>query len=137
MPDVGSINKVILLGYLGKDPELETNLNNSQKFTVLSVATKEHFGKRSGKKPETTWHKCVAWGKAAEIICKYGKAGTLVAIDGRIRRSEWETRDGQKRKSSDVLVQTLTIVGGKLREVTEPPPDIDFEEEDDNETAPY
>lgn len=137
--DVGSINKVILLGYLGKDPKLQKNLANQQKFTVLDIATKEYFKSMEGKrrKPETTWHKCVAWGKPAEIICRYGRAGTLLAIEGKIRRREWETRDGEKRKSSDILVQTLTICGGKLREVTDLPPDTEHEEDDNDGTAPY
>ncbi len=123
MPDLGSINKVILLGYLGKDPELQTNLNTDSKFTVLSVATKEYFGKASGKEPETTWHKCVAWGKAAEIVCQYGKAGTLIALDGRIKKKQWQTKEGDKRRSFEILVNNLTIVGGKLRDFDDEPQD--------------
>jgi len=124
MPDLGSINKVILLGYLGKDPELQTNLNTDSKFTVLDVATKEYFAKVSGKNPETTWHKCVAWGRTAEIVCQYGKKGTLVAIEGRIKKKSWQTKEGgDKRKSFEILVNNLTIVGGKMRDFEDEPRD--------------
>ena len=124
MPDLGSINKVILLGYLGKDPELQTNLNTDSKFTVLSVATKEYFGSAGGKRkePETTWHNCIVWGKAAEIICQYGRKGTLVAIDGRIKKKSWQTKEGERRQSFEILVNNLTIIGGKLRDYDEEPP---------------
>jgi len=131
MPDLGSINKVILLGYLGKDPELQTNLNTDSKFTVLDVATKEYFGRVEGKgkkEPETTWHKCVAWGKTAEIVCRYGRAGTLVALEGRIKKKAWQTKEGDKRKSFEILVTNLTIVGGKMRDFDDEPQD---EERDD------
>ena len=116
MADVGSINKVILLGYLGKDPELKTNLNTSGKFCILSVATREYFKTKDGEKREpTTWHRCLVGGKAAEVIAKYAKAGTLVAIDGKLKRVSWESKEGDKRQNTQVLVDTITIVGGKLK----------------------
>ena len=133
MADVGSINKVILLGYLGKDPELQTNLNTGGKFCVLSVATKEKYKKRDGEEPGpfTTWHRCVAWGAAAENIARYGKAGTLVAIDGKIKRKQWESKDGAKRQRIEISVDSLTIVGGKMkRPVDEEPPEENPEEDE-------
>jgi len=133
MPDLGSINKVILLGYLGKDPELQTNLNTDSKFTVLDVATREYYGSAGGKtkEPEATWHKCVAWGKAAETICKYGRKGTLIAIDGRIKKKSWQTKEGYKRQSFEILVNNLTIVGGKLQDI-----DDESQDEESND-EPY
>ena len=133
MADVGSINKVILLGYLGKDPELKTNLNTSGKFCILSVATREYFKTKDGEKREpTTWHRCLVGGKAAEVIAKYAKAGTLVAIDGKLKRVSWESKEGDKRQNTQVLVDTITIVGGKLQNqpVGEEPPEENPEEDE-------
>jgi len=132
MADVGSRNLVLLLGYLGADPELQTNLNTSGKFCVLSVATKEKYKTRDGKPREpTTWHRCIAWGKVAEIIAKYGKKGTLVDIQGKIQRKQWETKDGDKRQRIEISVDSLTIVGGKLkRPVDEEPPEENPEEDE-------
>jgi len=110
MADVGSINKVILLGYLGKDPELQRDLNSNSTFCVLQVATKEYYRTRDGKEQKpTTWHRCVAWGAAAENIARYGKAGTLVAIDGKIKRKQWESKDGAKRQRIEISVDLSLI----------------------------
>jgi len=133
MADVGSRNLVLLLGYLGADPELQTNLNTGRKFCVLSVATREYYKTKDGKKHEPTeWHRCIVWGKAAEIIAAYGKKGTLVDIQGKLRRKAWETKDGDKRQRTEVSVDSLTIVGGKLQNhpVGEEPPEENPEEDE-------
>ena len=133
MADVGSRNLVLLLGYLGADPELQTNLNTGRKFCVLSVATREYYKTKDGKKHEPTeWHRCVVWGKAAEIIAAYGKKGTLVDIQGKLRRKAWKTKDGDKRQRTEVSVDSLTIVGGKLQNqpVGEEPPEENPEEDE-------
>ena len=133
MADVGSINKVILLGYLGKDPELQTNLTDQRHFCILQVATREYYKTKDGKKHEPTeWHRCVVWGKAAEIIAAYGKKGTLVDIQGKLRRKAWKTKDGDKRQRTEVSVDSLTIVGGKLQNhpVGEEPPEENPEEDE-------
>ena len=131
MADVGSINKVILLGYLGKDPELQRDLNSNSSFCVLQVATKEYYRTRDGKEQKpTTWHRCVAWGKPAEIIARYGRAGTLVALEGKIKRKQWEY-EGAKRQRVEISVDNLTIVGGKLKHpVGEEPPEENPEEDE-------
>jgi len=131
MADVGSINKVILLGYLGKDPELQRDLNSNSTFCVLQVATKEYYRTRDGKEQKpTTWHRCVAWGKPAEIIARYGRAGTLVALEGKIKRKQWEY-EGAKRQRTEISVDSLTIVGGKMkRPVDEEPPEENPEEDE-------
>ena len=132
MADVGSINKVILLGYLGKDPELQRDLNSNSSFCVLQVATKEYYRTRDGKEQKpTTWHRCVAWGATAENIARYGKAGTLVALEGKIKRKQWESKDGAKRQRTEISVNSLTIVGGKMkRPVDEEPPEENPEEDE-------
>ena len=133
MADVGSINKVILLGYLGKDPELQTNLTDQRHFCILQVATREYYKTRDGKEQKpTTWHRCVAWGKAAEIIARYGKAGTLVALEGKLKRKQWQSKDGDKRQRIEISIDCLTIVGGKLQNqpVGEEPPEENPEEDE-------
>ena len=132
MADVGSINKVILLGYLGKDPELQRDLNSNSIFCVLQVATREYYKTRDGKEQKpTTWHRCVAWGKAAEIISKYGRAGTLVALEGKLKRKQWQSKDGDKRQRIEISIDCLTIVGGKLKHpVGEEPPEENPEEDE-------
>lgn len=134
MADVGSINKVILLGYLGKDPELQKDLNAKRPFCTISVATKEYFNPGpDGKKkpPHTTWHQCVVWGRRAEIIAKYGKAGTLVAVEGKLKRKRWETKDGEKRVNTQVVVDELTIVGGKIKTQPIEEPQDEYIEQDE------
>lgn len=139
MPDLGSVNKVILVGYLGKDPELKTTLEEPRTaFTVLDVATKEYFGRASGKQPEVTWHKCIVWGKAAEIACEYGRKGSLIAIDGKIKKKAWQTEDGQRRKSVEIQVNNLTFLGGKIKtdEFSAENDDLG-EEKEGKKIAPY
>ena len=138
MSDLGSINKVILLGYLGKDPEIQTNLNTGRKFCVLSVATKEYYKTKDGEEHKpTTWHRCVTWGKAAEIIGRYGKAGTLVALEGKFKRKQWESKDGKKLQRVEISVDNLTIVGGKLKNPVDEDPPEDNPEEDELSPEEY
>ena len=144
MPDVGSINKVILLGYLGKDPELQTNLNTGGKFCVLSIATREYFKPKEGKEQEPllTWHNCVIYGYKAENIVRFAQKGTLLAIEGKLRKKKWETKDGEKRVNTQVVVDNITIVGGKIKHLVDDPPEEtpeqdDFDPEEERRNDPY
>jgi len=140
MADIASVNKVIIVGRLGKDPEIQTNLNTDSKFTVLNVATNEYYKTSTGSKTKETWHRCIVWGKAAQNICRYATKGTLVAIDGKIERSVFETKDGGRRQSFEIKVNHITIIGGKIANVDEIPPDDedDFkDEEEDKKDDPY
>ena len=145
MSDLGSINKVILLGYLGADPELQTNLNTGGKFCVLSVATKEYFkSSESGKKkdPLVTWHNCVVYGYKAENIVRFAQKGTLLAIEGKLRKKKWETKDGERRVNTQVVVDNITIVGGKIKHPVDDPPgetpeQDDFDPEEEKKDDPY
>ncbi|MGZ7033042.1 MAG: single-stranded DNA-binding protein, partial [Thermoanaerobaculia bacterium] len=92
------INKVILVGRLGKDPEIRSTPSGTS-VARFSLATDEKFTDRNGEKQERTeWHNIVAWGKLAEICGQYLKKGKLVYVEGRIQSREYEGRDGIKRK---------------------------------------
>ena len=108
------INKVILVGRLGKDPEIRSTPQGTTvaKFTV---ATDEKFTDRNGEKQERTeWHNIVAWAKLAEICGQYLKKGQLVYIEGSIRTDSWDDKEsGQKRYRTEIVAQTMKMLGGK------------------------
>ncbi len=107
-----SVNKVILVGRLGRDPETRYT-SGGQAVTNFTLATDETFKSRSGERQKRTeWHRIVLWGKLAEIAQQYLKKGMLVYVEGRLQTRQWEDkRDGQKR-------QTTEIVGNVMRMLT-------------------
>jgi single-strand DNA-binding protein len=108
---MASINKVILVGRLGKDPEIRSTPNGTTvaKFTI---ATDEKFTDRAGEKQERTeWHNIVAWGKLGEICGQYLKKGKLVYIEGSIRTDSWEDKEsGQKKYRTEIIAQTMQML---------------------------
>jgi single-strand DNA-binding protein len=107
-----SVNKAILVGRLGRDPETRYT-SGGQAVANFTMATDETFKDRSGERQKRTeWHRIVLWGKLAEIAQQYLKKGMLVYLEGRIQTRQWEDkRDGQKR-------QTTEIVGNVMRMLT-------------------
>ncbi|MGH9715674.1 MAG: single-stranded DNA-binding protein [Candidatus Acidiferrales bacterium] len=107
-----SVNKAILVGRLGRDPETRYT-SGGQAVANFTLATDETFKDRSGERQKRTeWHRIVLWGKLAEIAQQYLKKGMLVYVEGRIQTRQWEDkRDGQKR-------QTTEIVGTVMRMLT-------------------
>jgi single-strand DNA-binding protein len=107
-----SVNKVILVGRLGRDPETRYT-SGGQAVANFTLATDESFKSRSGERQKRTeWHRVVLWGKLAEIAQQYLKKGMLVYVEGRLQTRQWEDkRDGQKR-------QTTEIVGNVMRMLT-------------------
>ena len=107
-----SVNKVILVGRLGRDPETRYT-SGGQAVANFTLATDESFKSRSGERQKLTeWHRIVLWGKLAEIAQQYLKKGMLVYVEGRLQTRQWEDkRDGQKR-------QTTEIVGNVMRMLT-------------------
>ncbi|MBX2841480.1 MAG: single-stranded DNA-binding protein [Flammeovirgaceae bacterium] len=105
------INKVTLLGYLGKDPEC-SNLENGTKFTHFSIATTESYKDQHGeKKTVTEWHHCEAWRGIAETVSKYLKKGSPVLVEGRLKTEKWEEpKTGFKRSLTKVVVTSLTLL---------------------------
>lgn len=110
------INKVILIGNLGKDPEI-MRLESGVKKASFSLATTEVYKNKEGVKTEhTEWHNIVLWRGLAEVAENYLKKGNSVYIEGRIRKREYEDKEGQKRYITDILGDVMTMLGGPKRE---------------------
>ena len=108
-----SVNKVILVGRLGRDPETRYT-GGGQAVANFSVATDETFKDKSGERQKRTeWHKIVVWGKLAEIAQQYLKKGSLIFIEGRIQSREWQDKEGQKRTSFEIIASNFRMLGGR------------------------
>lgn len=109
----GSINKVILIGRLGKDPELKYTPSGVP-VAKFSLATDETFKDRSGEQQRRTeWHNIVAWNKLAEICGEYLTKGKQVYIEGSIKSRQWEDQSGNKRTSYDIVARQMTMLGSR------------------------
>ncbi len=112
---MSSVNKVILIGRLGADPELRYTAEGSPVAT-FNVATSETWKDRSGNKQEKTeWHRIVAWRKLGEISAEYLKKGKLVYIEGKIQSREFEGKDGAKRKMYEIVASNMRMIGGNAQ----------------------
>jgi single-strand DNA-binding protein len=108
-----SVNKAILVGRLGRDPETRFT-GGGQAVANFSLATDRSYKDRNGEtQKKTEWHKIVAWGKLAEIIQKYVKKGSLIYIEGRIETREWQDKEGQKRYSTEIVANEMRMLGSK------------------------
>src|SRR5678815_1571474 len=107
-----SINKVILIGRLGKDPELKYTSGGTP-FCRFSLATDDVWNdKASGERQEKTeWHNIVAWDRLAEICNQYLTKGRLVYIEGSLQTREWDDQDGNKRKTTEVRARDMVLLG--------------------------
>lgn len=107
---MSNLNKVLLMGRLGKDPELRYTTDGTPVAT-FSLATSESYKDKSGVKQERTeWHNIVVWRKLAEIAGEYLKKGRLVYIEGRIQSREFEGRDGVKRKAYEIVASDMKMM---------------------------
>lgn len=117
----GSVNKVILIGNLGADPDVRTT-PSGQMVATISVATSETFNNREGQRQERTeWHRVQLWGKLAELAQRYLSKGRKVYIEGRIQTRSWDDQQtGQKRYSTEVVANQMVFIdsgaGGGARE---------------------
>jgi single-strand DNA-binding protein len=107
---MASVNKVILIGNLGRDPELRYT-KNGQAVANFSLATSDNFTKDGQREERTEWHRIVAWGKTAELCTQYLTKGRSVYIEGALRTREWEDKDGNKRQTTEVHAQTVQFIG--------------------------
>lgn len=108
-----SVNKVILVGRLGRDPETRYT-SGGQAVANFSIATDESFKDRNGERQKRTeWHKIVVWAKQAEIAQQYLKKGSLVYLEGRIQSREWQDKEGQKRTSFEIVASNFRMLGGR------------------------
>lgn len=109
---MAGINKVIIVGNLGKDPEMR-HTPQGQAVTNFSVATSESWNDKSGQKQERTeWHRVVVWGKLGELCSKYLTKGRQVYLEGKLQTRQWEDKEGQKRYTTEVIATTVQFLGG-------------------------
>jgi single-strand DNA-binding protein len=109
---MASVNKLILVGNLGRDPELRYT-QSGQAVANFTLATTERFSNRDGDRQERTeWHRIVAWGRTAELCAQYLSKGRSVYIEGRLQTREWEDKEGQKRRTTEITAQTVQFLGG-------------------------
>lgn len=107
-----SVNKAILVGRLGRDPETRYT-GGGVAVATFSLATDESFKNRNGEKQKKTeWHRCVAWNKLAEIIQQYCTKGMLIYVEGSIGTREWQDKEGVKRWSTEITVRSMKMLGG-------------------------
>src|SRR5580698_5184089 len=110
---MSGVNKVILIGNLGKDPEVRY-LEGGVAVANFPLATTEVHKNRAGEKVESTeWHNIVLWRGLAEVAEKLLKKGMQVYIEGRLRTRSWEDKDGSKKRATEVVGENLTILGRK------------------------
>jgi single-strand DNA-binding protein len=110
---MASVNKVILVGNLGRDPELRYT-PGGQAVANFSLATTERFSNKEGERQERTeWHRVVAWGRTGEICAQYLAKGRSVYVEGRIQTREWEDKEGQKRWSTEIVATNVQFLGGR------------------------
>ncbi|MBW2262764.1 MAG: single-stranded DNA-binding protein [Deltaproteobacteria bacterium] len=107
------LNKVILIGNLGTDPEVRYTQSN-QAVAKFRLATTENFTDRNkNKQSRTEWHSIVAWGRTAETVGRFLRKGRQVYVEGRIQTRQWEGKDGNKRYTTEVVAQRVLFLGGR------------------------
>lgn len=110
---MSSLNKVLLIGRLGRDPEIRYTPDGSP-VANFSLATSEAWTDKSGTRQERTeWHNIVAWNRLADLAKRYLAKGRQVYVEGRIRTREWDDRDGNKRRTTEVLASQMVLLGSR------------------------
>ncbi|WP_435357145.1 single-stranded DNA-binding protein [Emticicia sp. SJ17W-69] len=116
---MAGVNKVILLGRLGSDPEVRT-LPSGGKVVTFSIATSENYNNKNGEKVEQTeWHRIELWENLANIAEQYLKKGDMAYVEGRIRTEKWTDKEGIERNTVKIRGNTLQLVGGRGRDADE------------------
>ena len=109
----GTLNKVQLIGRLGKDPELRYTPAGVAVAT-MTIATNESYKDKDGKMIESTdWHRVIAWRKLAEICGQYLRKGSLVYFEGKLKTRSYEDRDGVKKYVTEIVADNMQMLGGK------------------------
>tara|TARA_B100001540_G_C15776221_1_gene628790 strand:+ start:246 stop:647 length:402 start_codon:yes stop_codon:yes gene_type:complete len=130
---MAGVNKVILVGNLGKDPEVKY-LDNGVAVANFSLATTENYKNREGERvSQTEWHNIVLWRGLAEVAEKYLKKGANIYIEGKIKTRKWEDKEGVTRYSTEILGDNMTMLGGRpsLEDKTETSDELQENTKDD------
>jgi single-strand DNA-binding protein len=116
-----AVNKVILVGNVGKDPEIR-HLEGGTPVANFSLATSETFTNRNGERiTQTEWHNIVLWRGLAEVAEKYVKKGAQLYIEGKIRTRSWDDKDGNKRYTTEIVADTMQMLGKKSESAGDAP----------------
>ena len=109
---MGSVNKVILVGNLGRDAELRYTPGGAA-VSTLNLATTEVWNDKQGQKQEKTeWHRIVLWGKQAESLQEYLVKGKQIYVEGRLQTRQWDDKEGNKRYTTEIKADRVTLLGG-------------------------
>jgi len=133
---MAGVNKVILIGNLGKDPEVRY-LDSGVAVANFSLATTESYKNKEGERvSQTEWHDVVLWRGLAEVAEKYLKKGSSVYVEGKIKTRKWEDKEGNTRYKTEIMADNMTMLGGKPStdnaiKVTAETPEIKEEQGDD------
>ncbi|MBN6741656.1 single-stranded DNA-binding protein [Acidithiobacillus sp. MC6.1] len=110
---MASVNKMILMGHLGRDPEMRYQPSGGA-IANFSIATSETFKDKEGNKQERTeWHRVVLFGRTAEIAGEYLRKGSMVYVEGRLQTRKWTDKEGQERYTTEIVGDRLQMVGGR------------------------
>ena len=110
---MASVNRAIIIGNLGNDPELRYTQNQNAVAT-LNIATTDYRNDANGERQEITeWHRVVVWGRQAENCSKYLAKGRSVYVEGRIQTRSWDDQSGQKRYTTEIIAQNIQFLGGR------------------------
>jgi single-strand DNA-binding protein len=108
-----SLNKVLLIGNLGSDPEVRRT-QSGQAVASFRLATNESWGDKSGERQERTeWHRIVVWGRQAEVAGEYLRKGRQIFVEGRIQTRQWQDQQGQTRYTTEVVALSFMMLGGR------------------------
>ena len=111
---MGSVNKVILVGNIGRDPEYATSSSQNEIARFSLATTSRGKNPNSGEwEDQTDWHRIVLFGRQATSLKPYLKKGSLIAIDGKLRTRNWQDKDGQKRYTTEVIADRIELIGGR------------------------
>ncbi len=108
---MAGVNKVILVGNVGRDPEVRTT-PSGQQVAKFSIATSENFTSKAGEKQERTeWHNIVVWGKLADLCKQYVSKGRQIYVEGRLQTSSWNDPQGNKKFRTEIIANTIQFLG--------------------------
>ena len=117
---MASVNKIILVGNLGKDPEIK-KFDSGIKNASFSLATTEKFKNKTGEMVSNTeWHNIVVWGALSDVAEKYLRKGSQIYLEGKIKTSSWEDKSGSKRYKTEIYADSFTMLGVKDVQSNEP-----------------
>jgi len=123
MRDINSLNKVLIIGRLGQNPELRYLPQTERAVAKFTMATNERYFNPSTNESNdrTEWHRIVVWGKLAEFCEKYLNQGKQIMLEGKLRTRSWQDREGNKRYTTEIEAQNIILLGKKEEAVEEEP----------------